>query len=102
MLKGPFPTLRPETDGLMQTPDQNQMLNEEYAPTDLSGDAQTMPTTSTDEQDADTRHQGSGAASGSPNMEPDTGNYGNHDSLGNNDGTETSPETVDPPPSYQP
>lgn len=109
MLNEQGKTFTPDTGGLMQTPDQNTMLNEEYNPTDLSGestpgestapayrpgDAHTLPTTPTDEEEAATGHDGTGAVSGSPNMEPDTttDGYGNGDTLGNNDGTEPDPE----------
>ena len=82
----------------MQTTDQSQMPGNDYNPTDLSGDANTLPTTPTDEDDAAKDTNGTGAASGSPNMEPDVNNYGNGDSLGNNDGTEPNPELADPMP----
>jgi hypothetical protein len=96
MLNEQSKTFNPETGGLMQTPDQKDMLNEEYNPTDLSGDVNTLPTTPTDEEEAATGNDGTGAVSGSPNMEPDTTNYGNSNTLGNNDGTEMTPEMVDP------
>lgn len=97
MLNEQSKTFSPDTSGLMHTPDQNTMLNEEYNPTDLSGDANTLPTTLTDEQEAATGTDGTGAVSGSPNMEPDTTDgYGNGDTLGNNDGTEPDPERTDP------
>lgn len=99
MLNEQGKTVTPDTGGLMQTPDQNTMLNGEYNPTDLSGestrgDAHTLPTTPTDEEEAATGNDGTGAVSGSPNMEPDTtiDGYGNGDTLGNNDGTEPDPE----------
>lgn len=94
MLNEQGKTFTPDTGGLLQTPDQNTMLNEEYNPTDLSGDANTLPTTPTDEEEAATGNDGTGAASGSPNMEPDTtiNGFGNGDTLGNNDGTEPDPE----------
>lgn len=102
MLREQSKTFSPDTDGLMHTPDQNSMLNEEYNPTDLSGestapadrpgDANTLPTTPTDEEEAATGNDGTGAVSGSPNMEPDTMSYGNNNALGNNDGTEPDPE----------
>lgn len=95
MLNGQSQTYRPDTDGPMQTPDEAGMLNDDYNPTDLSGDAHSIPTTPTDEQDLATINKGTGAASGSPNMEPDVDNYGNGDSLGNNDGTEDDPEDTD-------
>ena len=96
MLNEQSQTYNPQTGGPMQTPDESIMMNEDYNPTDLSGDAHTMPTTPTDEQEAVTGNDGTGAVSGSPNMEPDVNNYGNGDSLGNNDGTERSPEIADP------
>lgn len=98
MLNEQSKTFSPDTGGPMHTPDQNTMLSEEYNPTDLSGestpgDANTLPTTPTDEEEAATGNNGTGAVSGSPNMEPDTTNgYGNADSLGNNDGTAPDPE----------
>ena len=104
MLNEQSKTFSPDTGGLMHAPDQNTMLNEEYNPTDLSaestpgestpGDANTLPTTPTDEEEAATGNDGTGAVSGSPNMEPDNTNdgYGNGDTLGNNDGTEPDPE----------
>ncbi|RYC70137.1 MULTISPECIES: hypothetical protein [Spirosoma] len=93
MLNEQSKTYTPDTGGLMQTPDQSEMMNEEYNPTDLSGDAHHAPTTPTDEQDAATINDGSGMASGSPNMEPDrSSNFGNGDTMGNNDGTEPDPE----------
>ncbi len=82
--------------GPMQTTDQSEMPGNDYNPTDLSGDTYKMPTTPTDEDDAASENRGSGTASGSPNMEPDVNNYGNGDSLGNNDGTEPNPEMADP------
>ncbi|MBC3783976.1 hypothetical protein [Spirosoma utsteinense] len=96
MLNEQSKTFSPDTGGVIQAPDQNTMLNEEYNPTDLSGNANTLPTTLTDEEEAAMGSDGSGMASGSPNMEPDTLNYGNGDTLGNNDGTESDPEQVDP------
>lgn len=100
MLNEQSQTYNPDTGGPMHTPDQNQMLNEEYNPTDLSGestpgDANRMPSTPTDEQEAATGNDGTGAVSGSPNMEPDRRDYGNGDTLGNNDGTERDPEMTD-------
>ncbi|QJD78995.1 hypothetical protein [Spirosoma rhododendri] len=92
MLSQQNQTYQPETGGPAQTPVDGQMMDETYNPTDLSGDAQTMPTTPTDEEEM---ADGSGAASGSPNMEPDIDNYGNGDSLGNNDGTEPDPAADD-------
>lgn len=96
MLNEQSKTFTPDTGGLMHAPDQNSMLNEEYNPTDLSGDANTLPTTPTDEEEAATGNDGTGAVSGSPNMEPDKAGYGNDNSLGNNDGTEPDPELSDP------
>lgn len=97
MLSEQSQTYSPSTGGPMQTTDQTEMPGDDYNPTDLSGDANTLPTTPTDEDDAvASKTKGSGAASGSPNMEPDVNNYGNGDSLGNNDGTEPSPEMADP------
>ncbi len=84
------------TGGPMQTTDQTEMHGDDYNPTDLSGDAYKMPTTPADENDAVNDTKDSGAASGSPNMEPDINNYGNGESLGNNDGTEPDPEMTDP------
>ncbi|MBD2705014.1 hypothetical protein IC229_30575 [Spirosoma sp. BT702] len=95
MLNEQSRTFKPDTGGPIQIPDQSEMLNQEYDPTDLSGDANTVPTTPIDEQDAQSGNSGMGAASGSPNMEPDTRNYGNGDTLGNNDGTEPDPEMTD-------
>ena len=99
MLNEQSKTVSPDTSGLMQTPDQNTMLAGDYNPAgiapahrDLSGDAHTLPTTLTDKEEAATGNDGTGAVSGSPNMEPDTTNYGNSDSLGNNDGTAPDPE----------
>ncbi|QJW90627.1 hypothetical protein HNV11_15165 [Spirosoma taeanense] len=98
MLNEQSRTFKPDTGGTDQTPDDSIMMNEDYNPADLSGDAHKMPTTPTDEQDAANPVDRSGAASGSPNMEPDVTNYGNGDSLGNNDGTEPDPEQTDPMP----
>jgi hypothetical protein len=95
MLNEQGQTFRPDTGGPIQTPDEGKMLTEEYDPTDLSGDAFSAPTTPTDEEEAITGNDGTGAVSGSPNMEPDRSNYGNSDSLGNNDGTEDNPEESD-------
>lgn len=90
-------TFSPDTGGVMHIPEQDTMLTGEYNPSDLSGDAHTLPTTPTDEEEAQKAHMGNtGAVSGSPNMEPDLTNYGNGDSLGNNDGTEPDPELTDP------
>lgn len=96
MLNEQSQTYSPSTGGPMQTTDQTEMPGDDYNPTDLSGDAYKMPTTPTDEDDAANEAKGSGAASGSPNMEPDVNNYGNGESLGNNDGTEPDPEMADP------
>ena len=100
MLNEPSKTFTPDTGGVMQAPDQSTMLTGEYDPSDLSGDANTRPTTPTDEEEeaANQVNGNSGAASGSPNMEPDTdrGSFGNGDTLGNNDGTESDPELSDP------
>lgn len=87
---------QPDTAGPAQVPDQAVTMNQAYNPADLSGDANGMPMTPTDEQEAATGNDGTGAASGSPNMEPDRHNYGNGDTLGNNDGTEPDPEMGDP------
>ncbi|GAB3493822.1 hypothetical protein GCM10027341_09570 [Spirosoma knui] len=97
MLNEQSQTFTPETGGPAQVPDQALIMNQAYNPTDLSGDANGMPMTPTDEQEAATGSDGTGALSGSPNMEPDLDprNYGNGDTLGNNDGTETSPEADD-------
>ncbi len=86
----------PNKSGTDQTPDDSILQNEDYNPTDLAGDVNTAPATPTDEREAATNNHGSGAASGSPNMEPDLTNYGNVDALGNNDGTESDPELTDP------
>ncbi|MFD2934043.1 hypothetical protein [Spirosoma flavum] len=86
----------PNQSGTDQTPDDSILQNEDYNPTDLAGDVNAPPTTPTDEQEAATSNHGSGAASGSPNMEPDLTNYSNGDALGNNDGTESDPEMTDP------
>lgn len=75
-------TFRPDTGGPAQTPDESIMINEDYNPTDLVGDVDSGP-------------DGMGNDSGSPNMEPDHTNYGNGDSLGNNDGTEPDPALSD-------
>ena len=96
MLNEQSQTFTPDTGGPAQIPDDGAMLNQAYDPTDLSGDANRMPTTPTDEEEAATGDDGTGAVSGSPNMEPDTKNYGNGDTLGNNDGTEDDPEETDP------
>ncbi|WP_338876176.1 hypothetical protein WBJ53_11035 [Spirosoma sp. SC4-14] len=95
MLNEPSQSFQPETGGPIQIPDESDMLSESYAPTDLSGDANSAPTTPTDEQEAQEINKGMGAVSGSPNMAPDLSNYGNADSLGNNDGTEDDPEESD-------
>lgn len=68
----------------MESPNRNARPNEEHDPTDDK--RATIATNDT------------GAASGNPNMEPDTTDdgYGNGDTLGNNDGTEPDPERTDP------
>lgn len=83
MLNKQAQTFQPDTDGPAQTPDESIMINEDYNPTDLAGDVDSGP-------------DHTGIASGSPSMEPDQTHYGNGDTLGNNDGTETDPETTDP------
>ncbi|WP_460955444.1 hypothetical protein [Spirosoma litoris] len=95
MLNEQSQTFNPSTGGTAQTPDDSITLNEDYNPTDLAGDVNSPPTTPTDEQDAAKPNKGTGAASGSPNMEPDLTNYGNGDALGNNDGTEPDPAWTD-------
>ena len=82
MLNERSQTFQPETGGTTQTPDESIVLNEDYNPVDLAGDVDSGP-------------DGTGIASGSPNMEPDRTNYGNADSLGNNDGTEPDPSLTD-------
>jgi len=82
MLNKRSQTFQPDTGGTAQTPDESIMLNEDYNPTDLVGDVDSGP-------------DGTGVASGSANMEPDRTNYGNSDSLGNNDGTEPDPALTD-------
>ena len=82
MLNEQSQTFRPDTGGPAQTPDESIMINEDYNPTDLAGDVDSGP-------------DGTGVASGSATMEPDSNNYGNGDALGNNDGTEPNPETSD-------
>lgn len=89
-------TFSPDTGGVMHIPEQDTMLTEEYNPSDRSGDAYTLPTTPTDEEETRRGKENTGAVSGRPNMEPDLTNYGNGDSLGNNDGTEPDPELTDP------
>lgn len=96
MLSKPAQAASPAQGETGQIPDDSTMLNEEFNPTDLAGDADALPTTPTDEQEAATGNDGTGALSGSPNMEADFGNYGNADSLGNNDGTEPDPTMTDP------
>jgi len=96
MLNERSQTYNSETDGQIQTTDQTEMPGQDHNPIDLAGDANTLPTTPANEDDAANDINGTGAASGSPNMEPDVNNYGNGDSLGNNDGTEPSPEMTDP------
>ncbi|GAB3727329.1 hypothetical protein [Spirosoma lituiforme] len=88
-------TIGSTTGGTAQTPDDSIMINQDYNPADLAGDVNNPPTTPTDEEEA-MENDGTGAASGSPNMEVDKSNYGNGDTLGNNDGTETDPELTDP------
>ncbi|WP_460949007.1 hypothetical protein [Spirosoma daeguense] len=95
MLNQQSQTVNPETGGPIQVPDEGEMLNQDYNPTDLSGDANTVPSTPTDEQEQQSGN--AGAFSGSPNMEPDTRDYGNGDTLGNNDGTEPDPSMIDEP-----
>lgn len=95
MLNEQSQTFRPDTGGPAQIPDSSAMLNQTYDPTDLSSDANKMPTTPTDEEEDATGNDGTGAVSGRPNMEPDFHNYGNGDTLGNNDGTEDDPEETD-------
>ena len=82
MLNERTQTFRPETGGPAQTPDESIMLNEDYNPTDLAGGVDSGP-------------DGMGVASDSPTMEPDTEHFGSGDALGNNDGTEPSPEMTD-------
>jgi len=89
-------TIGSTTGGTAQTPDDSILINQDYNPTDLAGDVNSPPTTPTDEEEAATGNDGTGAASGSPNMEVDRSNYGNGDTLGNNDGTEPDPEMTDP------
>ena len=96
MLNQPSQTIGTGSEGTDQTPDDSILINEDYNPADLAGDVNAPPTTPTDEQEAATGNDGTGAVSGSPNMEADRSNYGNGDSLGNNDGTETDPEQTDP------
>ena len=79
--KRPQPA-QPNTGETAQVPDDSVMLNEDYNPTDLAGNVDSGP-------------DGVGLASGSPAMEQDTDNYGNGDSLGNNDGTEPDPALTD-------
>lgn len=92
MLNKPSQTIGTGGEGTDQTPDDSILINEDYNPADLAG----KPRTPTDEEEAATGNDGTGAFSGSPNMEVDHSNYGNGDSLGNNDGTETDPEQTDP------
>ncbi|WP_020603604.1 hypothetical protein [Spirosoma spitsbergense] len=79
--KRPQPA-QPNTGETAQVPDDSVMLNEDYNPTDLAGEVDSGP-------------DGVGVASGSPTMQQDTNNYGNGDSLGNNDGTEPDPTLTD-------
>ena len=97
MLNEQSQTFQPDTGGPAQVPDQAVTMNQAYDPTDLSGDANGMPMTPTDEEEASTGNDGTGAVSGSPNMEPDNTitNFGNGDTMGNNDGTEDDPEETD-------
>ncbi|GAB4021767.1 hypothetical protein GCM10028808_67640 [Spirosoma migulaei] len=95
MLNEQSQTFRPSTGGTDQTPDDSILLNEDYNPTDLAGDVNSPPTTPTDEEEAATGNDGTGAFSGSPNMEIDRDSYGNDDSIGNNDGTEPDPAWTD-------
>jgi hypothetical protein len=83
MLNERIHTPRPDgMGGTDQTPDDSIMLNEDYNPMDLAGGVDSGP-------------DGTGVASGSPTMEPDRTNFGNSDSLGNNDGTEPDPSMTD-------
>ncbi|MBD2753709.1 hypothetical protein [Spirosoma validum] len=82
MLNERSQTFRPDTDGPAQTPDESIMINEDYNPTDLAGDVDSGP-------------DGIGNPSGSAAMEPNLTDYGNGDTLGNNDGTEPDPELSD-------
>ncbi|MBC8154927.1 MAG: hypothetical protein H7Z72_18675 [Bacteroidetes bacterium] len=72
-----------DTGGPMQIPDQTNMLNDDDNgdPTGTLGITETAST---------------GTPSGSPNMEPDSDSGGGTgESIGNNDGTEVSPESAD-------
>lgn len=76
-------SVQADNGGPMQIPDQSNMLND-----DDNGDPTgTLNITETPD---------TGAASGSPNMEPDSGiSDGVDGAVGNNDGTEVSPESQD-------
>ncbi len=63
MLNPSSPNYQPDTGGPVQIPDDGRMLNQEYDPTDLSGDANTLPTTLTDEEEATTGNDGTSALS---------------------------------------
>lgn len=63
MLRQSSPNYQPDTGGPAQIPDDGRMLNQEYDPTDLSGDANTLPTTPTDEEEATTGNDGTSALS---------------------------------------
>lgn len=72
-----------DTGGPMQIPDETSMLDDD-ANGDPTGTLDIPETTNT------------GAPSGSPNMEPDADSTsGTGEAIGNNDGTETSPEATD-------
>ncbi len=72
-----------DTGGPLQIPDETTMLND-----DANGD----PTGTLDVPET----ANLGAPSGSPNMEPDNDlGGGTGEAIGNNDGTETSPEAPD-------
>lgn len=96
MLNEQSRTFDPGTGGTAQTPDDSILINQDYNPVDLAGDVNAPPHTPTDEEEAASGNDGTGAFSGSPNMAIDTENYGNGDTLGNNDGTEPDPELTDP------
>ena len=83
MLHSQPESFSPDTGGPMQIPDQATMLNDD-ASDDPTGSLGITETAST------------GAPSGSPAMEPDNNSGGGTgEAIGNNDGTETSPETTD-------
>lgn len=68
MLNQSSPNYRPDTGGPAQIPDDGRMLNQEYDPTDLSGEstpgnASTLPATPTDEEEAATGNDGTSALS---------------------------------------